>query len=67
MNSVVWPKLTAHSSDAPAAQMMHVSFEVAAAVLDDVPLSHRVQFKACSPAGGDDHEPAGQGCGEVRR
>ena len=46
----------------PAAQMVHVSFELAAVVFDDVPFSHRVQFKTHSPDGGFDHEPAGHGC-----
>ena len=49
--------------NAPAAQIVHVSFELAAVVFDDVPLSHRVQLGTHSSAGGFDHEPAGQGCG----
>ena len=45
----------------PAAQMVHMSLEVAAVVLDDVPFSQRVQLKVQLPVGGDDQEPAGHG------
>ena len=45
----------------PAAQMVHMSSEVAAMVLDDVPFSQRVQFKVQLPVAGDDQEPAGHG------